>query len=129
MCWRYWPLMSCLLAVAAFAETPIYRCTVNGVMTFSDSRCGADAEPVTLDSARLTTFAPVPAAKVDIPKPRRRAVAETEPPNNHKDRCVSIRASIRSIDDKLRSGYTAKQGVRLDERKRSLRRQARELKC
>jgi hypothetical protein len=128
MGWSYLPLSICLLATSAFAETSIYRCTVNGIATFSDSPCGQDATPVTLNSERISTFAPVPAAKVQMPKKPRRAVADA-PAIDRKDRCVSIRAALRDIDAKFRSGYTAKQGLRLEERKRNLRKQARELKC
>ena len=128
MGWRHLLVSICLLATSVCAETTIYRCTVNGIATFSDSPCGQDATPVTLASERISTFAPVPAAKVQMPKKPRRAAADV-PATDRRDRCVSIRAALRGIDDKLRSGYTAKQGIRLEERKRNLRKQARELKC
>ncbi|MET0988904.1 MAG: hypothetical protein ABW034_26250 [Steroidobacteraceae bacterium] len=124
-----WIVLLCAGSSGLQAQTPIYQCTVNGIATFTDQPCGENAKPVELDSSRVSTFTPVPTGKADPPKPQRRKSRATGPEDKKKDRCVSIRSALRKIDDQLRSGYSAKQGVRLDDRKRDLRRQARELRC
>lgn len=122
-------------AHAVGAQTPIYRCMVDGVPMFSDHVCGGDAKPVTLDAGRLSTYTPVPAAQAPRASSPRKAARSADEPAAPKsaarssERCASLRATLRGIDDKLRAGYTAKQGVQLEERKRNLRKQARELRC
>lgn len=127
----YWGLLVMVLASASplHAQTPIYRCTVDGVVTFTDRACNEGAVPVTLDTSRVSTFAPVPAGKVETPKAQRRRTARAEPIDKPEDRCVSIRSALRKVDEQLRAGYSAKQGVRLEQRKRDLRARAREMKC
>ena len=41
------------------------------------------------------------------------------------DRCKAIKEQIRKIESKMRQGYSAAQGVKLDERLRKLREQRR----
>ncbi|MET0661147.1 MAG: hypothetical protein ABW110_23660 [Steroidobacteraceae bacterium] len=127
----YWGCIVLLCAGSStlHAQTSIYRCTINGIATFTDQPCGEHAKPVELDSSRVSTFTPVPAGKVDVPKSPRRKARATGAEGKKKERCVSIRSALRKIDDQFRSGYSAKQGVRLEDRKRDLRRQARELGC
>lgn len=124
-----WIVLLCAGPSALQAQTPIYRCTENGIATFTDQPCGEHAKPVELDSSRVSTFTPVPAGKVDLPKSQRRKPRASEPLEKKRERCVSIRSGLRKIDAQFRAGYSAKQGVRLEDRKRDLRRQARELKC
>lgn len=40
---------------------------------------------------------------------------------NNSDRCKTIKEQIRNIESKMRHGYSAAQGIRLDERLRKLR--------
>lgn len=129
VCWLFIAMAAGSATDSAYADTAIYRCTVNGTTTFSDRPCSDDAQPVTLDTSRVSTFTPVPAGNVKASrstrsKPRRKAA-----PSAGEGRCVSIRSGLHKIDDQLRAGYTAKEGIRLDARKRTLRQQARELKC
>lgn len=130
MCWGLVVVLGASVS-SLHAQTAIYRCIENGVATFTDRPCSADAAPIEVDTARVSTFTPVPASKVDVPKTQRaktrRAVGVDR--TKAKDRCVSIRSALRKIEDQYRSGYSAKQGVRLDERKRDLRQQAKELRC
>jgi hypothetical protein len=113
------------------ADTPIYRCVVNGVTTFSDRACGQSVTPVTLDDSRISTFTPVPSAMI---APGKQAKRRARPAGNsdqteRKNACASIRSSLKKVDDQMRSGYSAKEGVRLDARKRDLRQRERALKC
>lgn len=39
-----WALLSC----AALARAEIYKCTINGVVSYSDAKCGSDAKKVEL---------------------------------------------------------------------------------
>ena len=128
----YWGclVLLCVSSSVLPAQTPIYRCMVNGVATFTDRPCSAQAAPIELDTSRVSTFEPVPAAKVSLPQAARRKSPRKEPAVDKKqDRCVSIGSALRKIDARLRAGYSAKQGVQLQERRRDLRRQERELRC
>lgn len=128
-----------LSASTAQGQAAIYRCTTDAGTTFSDRPCGPAAAPVTLDDSRFSTFASVPvdeslATALGKPKPSKPAarttrLARTKVVGPDSERCVRIRTSLREIDARLRAGYRAKKGIWLEERKRNLRQQARELKC
>ena len=44
---------------------------------------------------------------------------------NKRDRCEAIKEKIRNVESRMRQGYSAAQGIRLDERLRKLREQRR----
>jgi hypothetical protein len=136
--WLVLLMISCGGVPAAWAQSPIYRCKVDGVTVFADQPCASDAQSVTLDSKWVSSYEPVPVAKVASPKRARTAkrraansapAKNSAPANDKQARCTRLRTSLRDIEDKLRSGYTAKQGIRLEERRRTLRQQARDLHC
>lgn len=125
----YWAWLIFVSGSPLHAQTPIYRCVVEGVATFTDRPCDAQAAPIELDTSRVSTFAPVPAGKVNLPQAKRPKSHRAEPMDKKKDRCASIHAGLRKIDDRLRAGYSAREGVKLEDRKRDLRQQARGLGC
>lgn len=131
---RVWWTLIALACVArsasVHADTAIYRCSVNGTTTFSDRPCSEGAQPVTLDTSRVSTFAPVPAGKVELTKSKRPKARTAGPAlNATRERCARIEAGLGKIADQQRVGYGVAEGIRLEERKRSLREERRQLKC
>lgn len=117
------------------AQVQVFRCTVDGVVTFSDKPCGADARPYEVDDAAISTFTPSPVSATS------KKVARTDRATNssresiaaaqakHAETCARIEGSLRDIRAKMRAGYDAKQGERLNARERKLTAQRREQRC
>jgi hypothetical protein len=112
-----------------FVETragTIYRCELDGAVTFSDRPCGSDAKKYEPDASRVSEFKPVPArfaSSVHTKSPPRQR--RTEPgiaaaQAKHAEECRRIHDSLRAIRAKMRAGYTAKEGERLKERQQKL---------
>jgi hypothetical protein len=112
----------------------IYRCEQNGILTFSDRPCGADAQTYEPDVSRVSEYKPEPTTFVaNAPareKQRSRSVPSTaEVQAKHAAECRRIHDSLGAIRDKMRAGYNAKQGERLKERERKLNESRREKRC
>lgn len=120
----------------ASGQSQVFRCTMDGVTTFSDRPCGTDAEAYESDGARISTFQAPPVTATSKSSPKRRAI-ESKRKNasiaiaqaKHAERCARIERSLRDIRSKMRAGYGAKQGERLNERHRKLTAQRREQRC
>jgi hypothetical protein len=74
----------------------------------------------------MSTVQAEPVKTRPAPKPRTAAVAAGD---TKAESCARIDQSLRKIVSTQRAGYTAKQGVRLDERKRELDNKRRALRC
>ena len=113
----------------------IYRCTVGGVTTFSDRPCAAESAPYEPDASRVSTYDPPPVSQTaaSAPPPRaspaRKRGAGRDDRVRHAAVCGRLHNALREIAARMRSGYTAKQGEQLRERKAKLEQQRRGEKC
>ena len=123
-------------AASAIAASPIYRCEVSGVTTFSDRPCSAESSVYVPDDQRVSTVkvegVPSPAltrptARSQAHAPGKGSIATDQ--LKHKEDCARIDRSLGDIRSKMRAGYDAKQGERLRERQRKLTLDRREKKC
>lgn len=120
----------CVLALAL-----VYRCTVGGVTTFSDRPCAPDAAPYQPDTSRVSTYDPPPVDKTATPAPPARTSARRQRGSGNQDQvrhaavCERLHNSLRDVAAHMRSGYNAKQGEHLRERKAKLEQQRRAQKC
>jgi Domain of unknown function (DUF4124) len=123
-------------AASAIAASPIYRCELSGVTTFSDRPCSAEFSEYVPDEQRVSTVKVegVPGPTQSRPATRSKGSA----PGNgsiaadqlkRKEECARITRSLGEIRSKMRAGYDAKEGERLRERQRKLTLDRRAKKC
>jgi hypothetical protein len=128
---------------AAQAQAPsgqaVYRCTVEGVITFSDRPCEPAAVPYQPDTSRISTYSPPPASPTAAAPPLRikpsrnqqsgagRSIAKDQV--RHAADCERIHSSLKDIAARMRAGYNAKQGEQLRERKAKLEQRRRARRC
>jgi hypothetical protein len=119
----------------ALALLLVYRCTVGGVTTYSDRPCGAEAAPYQPDTSRVSTYDPPPASRTAAPpqptrtSPARRRESSSADPVRHQAACERLHNALKEVAARMRSGYSAKQGEQLRERKAKLEQQRRAQKC
>lgn len=122
----------------------IFRCEIAGVRTFSDRPCGSVVQSATsgpdtvelgtlniLESPAVATASPAaksgkPSAPRSSAASRRSAAAGQAPKAGA---CGRIKQSLRKVTSKMRTGYTAKEGERLQERKKDLEEKRRAQRC
>jgi hypothetical protein len=136
----------CVLAIATtvycattLAQTQpgrtLYRCTVDGVTTFSDRPCAADASVYEPDTSRVSTYDPPPVTRSTAPAESRRAAPARQRASSGQDQvrhaaaCERLRDALKGVAARMRAGYNAKQGEQLRERKAKLDQQRRAQKC
>lgn len=113
----------------------VYRCTVGGVTTYSDRPCSPDAAPYQPDTSRVSTYDPPPASRTVAPAPpartsaARKRNAGRDDQVRHAAACERLHNALRDVAARMRSGYTAKQGEQLRQRKAKLEQQRRGEKC
>lgn len=122
----------------------IFHCVIAGVRTFSDRPCGSAAQSPATGSATVelgplnilkSPAAPAvsPSAKAGkSPAPRAATVSRRSTAAGRTAKagtCGRIQQSLRKITSKMRSGYTAKEGERLRERKKDLEEKRRAQRC
>jgi hypothetical protein len=132
------PLLSFTIAkgAAAIEARVIYRCTPGSVATFSDKPCGSDARAYQPGESRpvlyTSTESAAVEAKVEHP-PARKKNRQKPTDANAKSRianeCRRLNEALRSVRQKMRSGYTVDAGERLKQRKVQIERQRRERRC
>jgi hypothetical protein len=132
---------------AGFAAEPrgtqhIFRCEVNGQITFGDRPC-ADAPSVEVVLSPANFYHPdakqaaVPNLSPDratkSPAKRERARSNTDSiaaeQARERQRCQRLADQLTSIRSKMRTGYTGEQGEKLRERQRQLEQQRRTEHC
>lgn len=129
-------LIVSLHVVSASAASPIFRCEVSGVTTFSDRPCAADSSEYVPDDQRVSTVKaehvsaptqtrPVTRRKSSVPGKGSIAADQLK----HKEECARIDRSLGEIRSKMRAGYDAQEGERLRERQRKLTLDRRGKKC
>jgi Domain of unknown function (DUF4124) len=126
--------LGCLVPdLEAEASTSIYRCTLNGVTTFSDRPCDAAAEIHPVDTASMNTFeAPrVPAEKRTPLKRKapRKPVVTRPDPAKQKETCDRLTRSLKNVRSTMRSGFKASEGEQLRNREDKLKAELRFAKC
>jgi hypothetical protein len=113
----------------------VYRCTVSGVTTYSDRPCSPEAAPYEPDTSRVSTYDPPPVGPAPTPATPARASSARKRGSGRDDQvrhaaaCERLQSALREVAARMRSGYTAKQGERLRERKAKLEQQRRAEKC
>jgi hypothetical protein len=123
-----------MICAGSSAGAPtLYRCTVDGVTTYSDRPCAPDAVEYEPDTSRTSTYSAPPAstsaaAAAKPASPRRRAAA-AEDQVRHSAACERLRGALRDVAARMRAGYDVKQGEQLRERKKRLEQQRRAQKC
>ena len=119
----------------ALALLLVYRCTVGGVTTYSDRPCGPEAVEYQPDTSRVSTYQPPPTHPAATAAPRaqaspaRRRASGRDDQARHAATCERLHKGLKDIAARMRSGYSAKQGEQLRERKAKLEQQRRAEKC
>ncbi len=127
-------LIVSLHAASASAASPIYRCEVDGVTTFSDRPCAADSSEYVPDDQRVSTVKVEQGPTQTRPATHRKSNAAAKgsiaaDQLKQKEECARIERSLGDIRSKMRAGYDGKEGERLRERQRKLTLDRREKKC
>ena len=120
-----------LLSALAHADTTIYRCETPAGLVFSDRPCAPEAQIYEPDLGGISVMEsqvpkPTPVVK-SVASPQVRVASGPAAPKI--DACLKLNEALRKIASTLRSGYSAKQGERLNERKRELEAKRRAQKC
>lgn len=119
----------------ALALLLVYRCTAGGVTTYSDRPCRPEAVPYQPDTSRVSTYDPPPASRTPAPAqpprvaPARRRGSSGEDQVRHAATCERLHNALKDVAARMRSGYNAKQGEQLRERKAKLEQRRRAEKC
>ena len=136
--WLLTPLLSFTIAkgAAAIEVRVIYRCTADGVATFSDKPCGSDARAYQPGDSRLMRYTPIEstasksrAEHPPVPKKNRQKPTDANAKSKIANECRRVTEAPRGVRQKMRSGYTVDAGERLRQRKSQLERQRRERRC
>jgi len=105
---------------------PIFVCRTQGVVIFSDLPCGPAGEERSLRIAEpapggTVTTAPAPARAATRPRPEpREPGARDSRTLGVDDRCRRLRDQRDALDDRMRSGYSAREAAKLWNRWREL---------
>lgn len=110
----------------------VYVCQDVGIPVFSDRPCGAAAVTRTLMVEVPQTGAPpttVPAASRSSTRPRPTPAADDAPGRAAESRCVSLQRQLDELNDRMRTGYSAREAARLWNRWRELKEKLRTTRC
>lgn len=123
---------------AAGEGRTVYKCTAQGLTTFSDTPCSSTAQVYGVNTSRISTYAPVEHATVPPSAKVARKSAATKSRANgsiaadqarHAAECERLSNSLRDIRSKMRAGYNAKTGERLRERQSKAEQKRRSAGC
>lgn len=128
----------CLLASLAHtqpAARAVYRCKAQGLTTFSDTPCAANAQVYEADTSRVSSFEPVEtpvSRRAAAPKKVARArqdgsIAAAQA--RHAAECERVNDALREIESKMRAGYSVQEGERLKERQSKLDKKRKAARC
>jgi hypothetical protein len=113
-------------------QRPVYVCRDASPVIFSDRPCGpvVQRRTVVVDAAAPgRTATTVPATPSAATRPRIRPEPAAEDPEPRDDRCRRLRDQLEKIDDRMRSGYTAREAARLWNRWREAKARLRDQRC
>jgi hypothetical protein len=113
-------------------QRAVFVCDDAGTPVFSDRPCGAAAQRRAVNvelpaSGQATrTAAPVPHAST---RPRVQPDGQRESAGTAEPRCAALRRQLDELDDRMRSGYSSREAVRLWDRWRDLKSRLRAGRC
>jgi hypothetical protein len=110
----------------------VYVCQETGIPVFSDRPCGAAAVARTLVVEVPRTGAPpttVPIASRNSTRPRPSPAADDAPGRAADSRCATLQRQLDELDDRMRTGYSAREAARLWNRWRELKEKLRTTRC
>jgi hypothetical protein len=126
----------CVLALWAVSpvmasDRAIYRCEIDGQLTFSDRPCSPAAKTYELDAKNANTYQAPPLQQPSPPALRKapatqNAIADLK---KHKETCERLALRLKEVRSKQRTGYTAEQGERLKADQERLKSQFRLARC
>lgn len=111
----------------------VFACRDAGTPTFSDRPCGPSAVPLVVDvgdaaAGRGSSVTPPRPTAATRPRPE---PAPSDPGRapSPPDRCERLQRQLDAVDDRMRSGYSAREAARLWSRWRELRAELRRARC
>ena len=118
---------------ASTGAPAVYRCEIEGVPTFSDRPCAADAVAHRIEGDAVSTYEP-PAVGVTRPSPKptkRKGHKDGSEVDLAKQRqtCDRLKQRLDDVRAHYRSGYSAAEGERLKARETRLKEQLRSARC
>jgi hypothetical protein len=109
----------------------VFTCRESAILIFSDRPCGPAAERRNLEvvtppaPGRPPTTAPAPS-----PATIRVVVRDDKPVvDEHAEKCRRLEAAVESVDDRMRTGYSAREAPRLWQQWRDAKDRVREAHC
>ena len=116
----------------------VYVCHDAGIPVFADRPCGAAsaARVLTVEAGigagigagASSTTIPKPTKASTRPLPKRGRTADAGDPDSGQ-RCVALRRQLDDLDDRMRTGYSAREAARLWQRWRDARERLRTARC
>jgi len=116
----------------------VYVCHDAGIPVFADRPCGAAsaARVLTVETGigagigagAPSTTAPRPSKASTRPLPKRGHASDAGDPDSGQ-RCVALRRQLDDLDDRMRTGYSAREAARLWQRWRDARERLRTARC
>lgn len=132
----------CALAIGAAAIPPstlasdraIYRCEVNGQLTFSDRPCAPAAQRYEIDPADVNTYEAPVVSRAPRPSRAKRQVTRSNSDSltqlaKQKQTCERLARGLKDIRSKMRAGYKVGEGEKLKARQQKLKSQLRLARC
>jgi hypothetical protein len=110
----------------------VYVCQEAGIPVFSDRPCGAAAVARTIVVEVPRTGAPpttVPIASRNSTLPRRAPAAEVAESRTVESPCSTLQRQLDELNDRMRTGYSAREAARLWKRWRDLKEKLRTTRC
>ena len=114
------------------ARRPVFVCRDGAGVVFSDRPCGQVVEARVIEVLEpgpgqvATTARKVPTAAV---RPRAEPVVPDHGPARADGRCARLRAQLEALDDRMRTGYSAREAARLWNRWREIKAQIHDARC
>lgn len=108
----------------------VYECNVEGKRVFSDQPCGTDARQREIGTSNRMEAQDTSILQRHEPAPKRPSTAAADDDTERRrEACNRLREQKEEIRTRMRLGYTAAQGIRLEERLRKNDRKYREQRC
>jgi hypothetical protein len=113
-------------------QRAVFVCQEAGIPVYSDLPCGPVAVARTLSVEIPRAGAPpstVPAAPRNSTRPRPSPAADDAPGRAEESRCATLQRQLAELDDRMRTGYSAREAARLWKRWRDLKEKLRTTRC
>jgi hypothetical protein len=113
-------------------QRAVFVCQEAGIPVFSDLPCGPVAVARTLSIEVPRAGAPpstVPAAPRSSTLPRRAPAAEVAESRTVESPCSTLQRQLDELNDRMRTGYSAREAARLWKRWRDLKEKLRTTRC